>query len=115
MEADPPEASADRTHALGQRSPARPGRFPELGAWSFNSRHVLAEGRRKIDLVFLLLDQDLADLLFQPTEATLADHPGPVVADSQSHLRGWYEALGFEVVGDEYLEDGIPHLPMRHP
>jgi len=42
----------------------------------------------------------------------LADH-ADVRADAQSHLRDWYEALGFEVVGDEYVEDGIPHLPMR--
>jgi ElaA protein len=45
-------------------------------------------------------------------EGVLADH-ADVRADAQSHLRAWYEALGFEVVGDEYVEDGIPHLPMR--
>lgn len=45
-------------------------------------------------------------------EGVLADH-ADVRADAQSHLRAWYEARGFEVVGDEFLEDGIPHLPMR--
>jgi ElaA protein len=44
-------------------------------------------------------------------DGVLADH-GDVRADAQSHLAGWYEALGFEVVCDEYLEDDIPHLPM---
>ena len=34
---------------------------------------------------------------------------------AQSHLRGWYERFGFEVSGEEFLEDGIPHLPMQHP
>jgi len=34
---------------------------------------------------------------------------------AQAHLRGWYERFGFEVCGEEFLEDGIPHLPMQHP
>lgn len=34
---------------------------------------------------------------------------------AQSHLRRFYENLGFEVVGEGYLEDGIPHLPMVKP
>ena len=36
-----------------------------------------------------------------------------VVLDAQSPLAGWYSTFGFEVDGDEFLEDGIPHLPMR--
>ena len=36
-----------------------------------------------------------------------------VVLDAQTPLRGWYERLGFAVVGPEFLEDGIAHLPMR--
>jgi len=31
---------------------------------------------------------------------------------AQSYLRNFYEAFGFAVSGDEYLEDDIPHLPM---
>jgi ElaA protein len=38
-----------------------------------------------------------------------------VVLDAQSYLRGWYERLGFGVSGPEFVEDGIPHLPMRRP
>lgn len=34
---------------------------------------------------------------------------------AQAHLCGWYERFGFEVSGEEFLEDGIPHLPMQHP
>ena len=43
------------------------------------------------------------------------DLAGPVeiVLDAQSYLRAWYERFGFTVVGPEFLEDGIPHLPMR--
>ena len=36
-----------------------------------------------------------------------------VVLDAQSPLAGWYGSFGFEVDGAEFLEDGIPHLPMR--
>ena len=36
-----------------------------------------------------------------------------LVLEAQSHLAEWYGRFGFEVVGDEYLEDGIPHVPMR--
>lgn len=36
-----------------------------------------------------------------------------LVLDAQSHLRGWYERQGFAVTGPEFVEDGIPHLPMR--
>ena len=36
-----------------------------------------------------------------------------VVLDAQSPLADWYAGFGFEVTGPEFLEDGIPHLPMR--
>lgn len=36
-----------------------------------------------------------------------------VVLDAQSHLAGWYRRLGFVRDGEEFVEDGIPHLPMR--
>jgi ElaA protein len=35
------------------------------------------------------------------------------VLDAQSYLVGWYERFGFAVTGPEFLEDGIPHTPMR--
>jgi ElaA protein len=39
------------------------------------------------------------------------------VLDAQSYLVDWYARFGFVRYGDEYLEDGIPHVPMRraHP
>ena len=36
-----------------------------------------------------------------------------VVLDAQAALANWYAGFGFEVDGAEFLEDGIPHLPMR--
>ena len=38
-----------------------------------------------------------------------------VVLDAQSPLAGWYTTFGFEVSGPEFLDDGIPHVPMRRP
>ncbi len=43
----------------------------------------------------------------------LATTMGPVVLDAQSYLVEWYQGLGFKVAGDEYLDDGIPHTPMK--
>ena len=44
----------------------------------------------------------------------LRRHPGrAVVLDAQTYLVGWYERFGFTVTGAEFLEDGIPHTPMR--
>jgi len=54
--------------------------------------------------------QGLAAVL---VHTALAETTGPVVLDAQTYLVEWYEQLGFTVVGDEYLEDGIPHTPMK--
>lgn len=36
-----------------------------------------------------------------------------VVLDAQAPLQGWYESFGFVRSGELFLEDGIPHVPMR--
>jgi ElaA protein len=36
----------------------------------------------------------------------------PARIHAQSHLAGWYGGMGFVVCGPEFLEDGIPHVPM---
>jgi ElaA protein len=36
-----------------------------------------------------------------------------VVLEAQTYLTGWYARFGFVPDGDEYVEDGIPHVPMR--
>ena len=38
---------------------------------------------------------------------------GPIRVKAQARLADWYERFGFEVVGQPFLEDGIPHVPMR--
>ena len=36
-----------------------------------------------------------------------------VELDAQSYLTEWYAGFGFTVCGAEFLDDGIPHTPMR--
>ncbi|MEM9784534.1 MAG: GNAT family N-acetyltransferase [Pseudomonadota bacterium] len=45
--------------------------------------------------------------------AILASVDGPVVLDSQTSALGFYERLGFEAEGPEFLDAGIPHRHMR--
>lgn len=35
------------------------------------------------------------------------------VLEAQAHLEGWYARFGYQVTGPGYVEDGIPHVPMR--
>ncbi len=37
----------------------------------------------------------------------------PVVLDAQTYLEEWYARFGFVRAGEEFVEDGIPHVPMR--
>lgn len=36
----------------------------------------------------------------------------PSRLDAQSYLAGWYTRFGYEQTGEEFVEDGIPHVPM---
>ena len=47
-------------------------------------------------------------------EAALAEvGDAPCTLDAQTHLTGLYSGFGFELAGAEFIEDGIPHVPMR--
>jgi ElaA protein len=37
------------------------------------------------------------------------------VLDAQAYLADWYAQWGFTVTGPEFLDDGIPHVPMERP
>jgi ElaA protein len=39
----------------------------------------------------------------------------PITLGAQAHLEGWYARFGFGPSGPGYVEDGIPHVPMRRP
>ncbi len=38
--------------------------------------------------------------------------PDTIVIEAQTYAIPFYEKFGFEVNGEEFLEDGIPHTPM---
>ena len=46
-------------------------------------------------------------------DAALDSVSGPVTIGAQAPLEGWYARFGFVRSGPDYMEDGIPHLPMR--
>jgi ElaA protein len=77
---------------------------------------VLTEpgGGRRIGRVCTRVDargRGLAGLL---VDDVLAGGPGTVfVLDAQTYVAGFYAARGFDVSGPEFVEDGIPHVPMR--
>jgi ElaA protein len=53
----------------------------------------------------------LAGRLMTATLQHVGDRP--CVLEAQSYLVGFYETFGFTVAGPEYVEDGIPHVPMH--
>ncbi len=55
----------------------------------------------------------LADTLLTTALELVGDRTAHL--DAQSYLAGWYTRYGFRPVGPEFLEDGIPHVPMRRP
>jgi ElaA protein len=53
-------------------------------------------------------------LMLEALERIETDCPGTrVVISAQCYLKDFYASLGFTPVGEEYLEDGIPHLQMK--
>jgi len=55
----------------------------------------------------------LGGLLMQRALELIGERPS--VLDAQSHLTRFYERFGYVADGQEFLEDGIPHTPMRRP
>ena len=73
------------------------------------------DGRARIGRVCTRADARGRSLAGQLMTAALEGlEPGrETVLDAQAHLTGWYARYGFTASGPEYLEDGIPHVPMR--
>ena len=38
-----------------------------------------------------------------------------ITLHAQAHLARFYASFGFEPVGEQYMEDSIPHIEMRKP
>jgi len=49
----------------------------------------------------------------QLIDHVIAQHRGSIVLDAQSYLFDWYTRLGFSRSGEDFIEDGIAHVPMR--
>lgn len=53
------------------------------------------------------------ELMEQGIQVAERYYPGQGIRlSAQSHLQKFYSNLGFHAEGDEYLEDGIPHIEM---
>ncbi|RYE75332.1 MAG: GNAT family N-acetyltransferase [Myxococcales bacterium] len=54
------------------------------------------------------------ELVRRCLEVCRSEHPGvEIVLSAQAHLVDFYGGFGFTATGDEYDEDGIPHVDMR--
>jgi ElaA protein len=72
------------------------------GAAGRIGRVLVAPAHRRRGLAGVLMDRALE----------LVGHR-PAVLDAQAYLVDWYTRFGFEPSGPEFLDDGIPHVPMR--
>jgi ElaA protein len=52
----------------------------------------------------------VSDLLVRTALDVIGDRPSRL--DAQSPLAGWYAGYGYRQDGAEFVEDGIPHVPM---
>jgi ElaA protein len=73
------------------------------------------DGRARIGRVATELDARggglAAKLMRRALELVGSDRE--IVLGAQTYLRDWYAGFGFLQDGDDYLDDGIPHVPMR--
>jgi ElaA protein len=77
---------------------------------------VLAEpdGGRRIGRVCVsaaVRGRGLADALLRRALDEVGERR--CVLDAQSYLAGWYARWGFTTTAPEFLDDGIPHVPME--
>jgi ElaA protein len=59
------------------------------------------------------LGRELVQRAVQHTVATFPEQG--IRISAQSHLAAFYRSFGFGVAGEQYLEDGIPHIEMWRP
>jgi ElaA protein len=55
----------------------------------------------------------LAETLMRRALELIGDRPSRL--DAQSYLAEWYTRFGYRQTGPEFLDDGIPHVPMSRP
>lgn len=74
---------------------------------------VEPDGALRIGRVVLHRDargRGLAEPLMRAALAVVGERPSRL--DAQAPLARFYAGFGYEVTGEEFLEDGIPHVPM---
>ena len=73
---------------------------------SIIGRVIVKQTYRKLGLGYQLMTESehTCQQLYTPNRITLG---------AQAHLESFYSRLGYTVYGEEYDEDGIPHLPMH--
>ena len=72
------------------------------------------DGTARVGRVCTRADARGAGLAAALIADVLAGNPGrAVILDAQEHLTGWYGRFGFSPSGPGFVEDGIPHVPMR--
>jgi ElaA protein len=71
-------------------------------------RVVTHPGHRGRSLGRRLMERSIDECVKRWPEASIR-------ISAQVYLLAFYRSLGFEVVGEEYLEDGIPHVAMNRP
>jgi len=73
------------------------------------------DGSCRIGRVVTAADRRGERLASRLLQALLDEVSGTVVLSAQSHHTSLYERHGFAADGPEFLDDGIPHTPMRRP
>ncbi|MBU2938008.1 GNAT family N-acetyltransferase [Lacinutrix sp. C3R15] len=68
-------------------------------------RVVVAENQRKHKYGFAIMKASIAAIKEYYGEETIK-------ISAQCYLKKFYNSLGFKEIGEEYLEDGIPHIGM---
>ena len=68
-------------------------------------RVVVKDGERKHGYGLDIMKASIKAVTTQFGETTIA-------LSAQTYLKQFYNSLGFKEVGEEYLEDGIPHVMM---
>ena len=69
-------------------------------------RVVIAPSKRSAGL-----GRELMNLSIQHCEKLFGNTS--ITVSAQAYLKNFYESLGFFAVGEEYLDDGIPHIEMK--
>lgn len=68
-------------------------------------RVVVRQEYRKYSYGYMLMKRSIEAVARYFNETTIK-------ISAQTYLKGFYNNLGFKEIGEEYLEDGIPHVGM---